>query len=90
MTRSLFVMPIKNNRPQKIKVMQNEKKRNDIIRKTGIIPSIKNYSQCPHCKEQILNSMYTHHISNCSNAFPQQKPSKCKGCDLFKKKKNLH
>ena len=86
MTRSLFVMPIKNNGPQKIKVLQNEKKRNEIIRKTGIIPSNNKYTQCPHCKEQILNTMYTHHIRNCTNAFAEQTTKKCKGCDLFKKK----
>ena len=86
MSSSRFVMPIKNNREHKIKVLQNEIKRNVTIRKTGISPSNNNYIQCPHCKQQILNTMYTHHIGKCKNAISRQITSKCKGCDLFKNK----
>ena len=86
MSRTQFVMPIKNNRTQRIQILQTEKKRNEQIRQTGINPSKNNYTQCPHCKQQILTCMFKHHIRNCNNAFVEKAKSKCKGCEWFRKK----
>ena len=91
-----FVMNMGNDRMNRVKILQQEKQRNQQIRKTGEHQSVglKNnttatklqYSLCPYCNQQVLTTTLQHHISYCNSAYKPRTKGNCTACEQFRRK----
>ena len=94
-----FIMNMGNDRMNRIKILQQEKIRNQQLRKTGKYADMslqKNtntsniqqklqYTQCPYCKQQSLTKTLQHHISYCKAAYKPRTKGNCTSCELFRR-----
>ena len=91
-----FLMNMGNDRMNRVKILQEEKQRNQQLRKTGgnTTPTIQKnttatklqYTQCPYCNQQVLTTTLQHHISYCKSAFKPRTKGNCTACEQFRRK----
>ena len=89
-------MNMGNDRMNRVKILQQEKQRNQQLRKTGgneVLSLKKNtnttkiqYTHCPYCNQQVLTTTLQHHISYCKSAFKPKTKGTCTACELFRRK----
>jgi hypothetical protein len=80
-------MNMGNDRMNRIKILQQEKLRNQQLRKTGKYADMSlQYTKCDYCKQQVLITTLQHHITYCKSAYKPRTKGNCSACQKFRSK----